>query len=188
LTQSENISLEERKLALEEKKLELEKERVRLERLNARTTRSSIVISVLIAALTIAFGVWSQYKQAMTQLAIQDKQATSQLELEEKTAKSQFEIKAAEIVMNTDIPGVTRHKAKALLALFPEKLPSNFAASFDPDKYAEKQEAVAATPVKRGRAKREEEGGGGGGGQNRAKSVIGRPIYRRPPRSDRPRP
>lgn len=125
LAPSENTSLEERKLEIEEKKLELEKEKISLERLNAWTTRSSVVISILIAALTVSFGVWSQHKQVMTQLAIQDKQA-----------KSQFEIKAAEIVMNTDIPGVTYNKAKALLALFPEMLPPNFAESFNPDKYA----------------------------------------------------
>ncbi len=119
-------SLEERKLSLEEKKLEIEKEKLKVERLKAWTTGGSIVISLLIAALTISFGVWSQHKQTMTQIDLQDKQA-----------KSQFEIKAAEIVMNTNTPRVTHNKAKALLALFPERLPKNFAESFEAGNFSE---------------------------------------------------
>ena len=131
-------SLEERKLALEETKVEIEFEKLRVERLKGWTTGGSIVMSLLIAALTIAFGMWSQHRQVMTQIDLQNRQSKAQLDLQEMSARSQFEIKAAEVVMDTNIPGVTHNKAKALLALFPGRLPENFAKSFDPSKYTEK--------------------------------------------------
>lgn len=133
-------SFEERKFTLEEKKLELEMQKIKIERFKGWATGGSIVISLLIAAVTIAFGIWSQHKQVMMQIALQDKQA-----------KSQFEIQAAEIVMNTDTPGVTHNKAKALLALFPDTLPKNFAESFDPSKYVgEYPEIFGNVPQARG--------------------------------------
>lgn len=128
-------TIEEKKLALEEKKVEIEFEKLRVERLKGWTTGGSIVISLLIAALTLAFGIWSQHKQVMTQIDLQNRQAKAQLELQEQNAKAQFEIKAAEIVMNTNSPRVTRNKAQALANLFPDHLPSNFAESFDPNAY-----------------------------------------------------
>lgn len=184
------FSLADRKLALEEKKVEIEQERLRIERLTAWTTGGSIVISLLIAALTISFGIWSQHEQVITQLDIQEKQAKAQLELGERTAKSQleveernarsqFQIKAAEIVMNTDTPRVTRNKARALLALFPETLPSNFAQSFDPKQFGSKQQATTVNLSRTNPTNTNTSVQSGGGGGRRHQSVRRGIVYHR---------
>lgn len=117
--------------SLEYEKLELEREKIRLERYKARWTSISIFVPLLVAAVSISVGFWTQTQQAKIQSETQALQAKLQLELQDRQARSEFELKAAEIVMNTDYPETTQHKAKALLSLFPDKLQYNFAESFD---------------------------------------------------------
>ncbi len=105
------LDIEHDKLQLEREKLILERDKVDVERDKAKWTTISIVGTALVALLTVGFGIWSQYKQA----------------------QSQFEIKAAEIVLKTGSAREARDTAKALLAIFPDRLPKNFAEQFDPD-------------------------------------------------------
>jgi hypothetical protein len=51
-------------------------------------------------------------------------------------ARASFELKAAETVMDSHGPFATRRKADVLRALFPKRLPSDFAQSFEPGEYA----------------------------------------------------
>src|SRR5687768_5006000 len=130
---------ETRKLEIEEKKLELEFERIRVERIKAWSGNASVIGSILLVAATIALGIWSQHKQGLLQH-----------ELQERQARAQFELKAAEIVMDTEHPGVTFNKAKALQNLFPNYLSLNFAESFVPDSFARAEDvtpAATALPV-----------------------------------------
>ena len=102
---------------LELAKIELEREKLKLERNKAIWTSLSIFIPLLIAALTIAFNAWSQARQA----------------------QSAFLLQTAEIVMNADSPTGSFNKARALAALFPQQLPSDFSTfteTFDPAKYS----------------------------------------------------
>ncbi len=127
--------LESRKLELEEEKVSNEREKIRIERVRSWTGNGSIFGSVLVVAGTVCLGIWSQYNQGQLQH-----------QLAERQAKAQFELKAAEIVMSTNDPGVTQNKAKALQALFPQYLSENFASSFVPDDFARPTE-IAATPA-----------------------------------------
>jgi len=128
--------LEERRVAVEEKKIELEHEKIRTERLRAWYSSFSIFGSLFVVAGTVALGIWSQYEQSKLQHSLQDRQA-----------KAQFELKAAEIVMDTNDPGVTRNKARALQALFPQYLSDNFADSFSADAFARAETETAPVPT-----------------------------------------
>ena len=112
-------------LEFEREKLELEREKVKLERFKTWWTGIAIIIPLVVAIVTIGFTSQSQHDQAKLQL-----------ELQTQEAKTQFELKAAEIVMNTESPLGAQIKAKALASLFPDRLPKNFAASFDPNLYS----------------------------------------------------
>ena len=90
-------------LAIEHQKLKLEREKVRLERLKARWTAISIIVPLVVASLSISFGIWSQAKQARFQSEMQAQANKLQLELQAQQAKSQFEMKAAEIVMTMEV-------------------------------------------------------------------------------------
>ena len=89
---------------LERAKLEMEYKRIEVEKFKAWGTVISIPISLIVAAITIVYGVWSQNNRA--QIA--------------------FEIKAAEIVMSAKSPQSAANKAEVLSDLFPARLPSNF--------------------------------------------------------------
>jgi hypothetical protein len=104
--------MEREKLQLERDKVQLERDKLKVEQDKAKWTAVSISVTALAALLTLGFGFWSQYKQA----------------------QSQFEIKAAEIVLKTGSGSEARDTAKALSSLFPERLPNNFAETFDPKK------------------------------------------------------
>lgn len=143
----EKLEIEREKLKLEKVKIELEREKLKLERFKAWWTGSSIIIPLIVVVITIYFGIWSQREQAKNQFEIQRSQTENQFklqmqqantlsELQSQQARSQFEIKAAEIVMNTESPRQAQAKSKALANLFPERLPPNFAASFDPNIYS----------------------------------------------------
>ena len=98
------------KVQLEIDKLQVEREKLQVEQSKARWTAFSIIVTGLAAVLTFAFGIWSQNQQS----------------------QSQFEIKAAELVLKAGSANEAQDTAKALAALFPHRLPSNFAGSFDP--------------------------------------------------------
>jgi len=114
--QENNIELEREKMELERQRVLLEQERLKVDRFKAWWTGISILIPLLVAAATMAFNTWSQVQQA----------------------QSEFELQAAEIVTNTSGPIGARNKARALAALFSDRLPesfANFAEAFDPDLY-----------------------------------------------------
>jgi len=92
--------------SLEKIKLKLEFERIKVERFKARGTFLSIIIPLIIAALTIFYGVLMQNQQS----------------------KTNFQIKAAEIVMNATSPQAATNKAIVLSELFPDRLPKDFRA------------------------------------------------------------
>src|SRR5262249_17977879 len=118
------------------------------------------------------FGVWTQLKQTNTLLRSQNEQREGQLALEAQQTKDQFELKAVEVVMNTENPEHTLRKARALADLFPGRLPSNFAASSDPHRYASGSAGTVPTPGWRGRA--------GAGGWTKSPIILGWRRYRRP--------
>lgn len=116
---------------LERDKLELEKRKLRVEW--AKAVGSWIPLLAILA--TVALGVW---------------------ELREKS-RADFELKAAEIVLNASSPIASANKAYALKKIFPERLPANFAESFDPNSLpygkadgAASKPPVATPPSKRG--------------------------------------
>jgi hypothetical protein len=115
---SENVSrndeLEFKKLELEKQRIQLEQKKLEIERSKARWTSVSILVPLLVIAVTVGLNIWSQNQQA----------------------RSDFEIKAAEIVLSADKPSEASAKAKALQDLFPDRLPENFAESFQTEVYS----------------------------------------------------
>lgn len=95
---------------LEEKKLEVE-------RLKAWLTGGSILIPLLLGLMTLTWQTRATEKQ------------------KERDARDAFELKAADIALSGNSPTGTKNKAKALAALFPERLPKNFGGAFDPNDF-----------------------------------------------------
>jgi hypothetical protein len=89
---------------LEKIKLKMDCERIKIEKYKAWGTVLSIVIPLLVATITIIYGVF----------------------LENEKAKTNFEIKAVEIVMSATSPQAATNKAVVLYELFPDRLPINF--------------------------------------------------------------
>ncbi len=113
---------------------QLEQEKLAMEKTKAWITGASLMVPLMVAALTLALGVWNQNEQARLQREVQ-----------EKTERSDFELKAAEIVMNEKGPVGAGNKARALKALFPKKLPEDFVKSFNPDEFeGPKTESIEA--------------------------------------------
>jgi hypothetical protein len=119
----------------EGKKLELERQRMEFERykfdqqkkidiVKSAITSVSIIVPILIAALTIQNSIHLQ--------DLHDKQESNLANL---TARNDFMLKSAELVMDADSPIGTQNRARALSALFPQYLGSNFANSFDASRY-----------------------------------------------------
>ena len=88
----------------EKAKLRNDYEQIKIERFKAWATVLSIVIPILIASITIIYGVWSQNERA----------------------KSDFEIKAVEIILNSSSLKAATNKAIVLSELFPNRLPRDF--------------------------------------------------------------
>jgi hypothetical protein len=93
-------NVEERKLDIERQKLDVEREKLKLERTKARATGWSIAVSVLAAAGTIGFGLWSSYKQA----------------------ESQFQLEVAKSVMQGTTSADIVGKLEFFRRIFPERL------------------------------------------------------------------
>lgn len=89
---------------LEKIKLKMDYDRIRIEKYKTWGTVLSIVIPLLMGAMTILYGVW----------------------LENERANTNFEIKAVEIIMNASTPLAATNKAIVLSELFPDHLPKNF--------------------------------------------------------------
>ena len=89
---------------LERAKLEMEYKRIEVEKFKAWGTVISISIPLIVAAITVGYGVWSHNNRAQID----------------------FEIKAAEIVMSAKSPQSAANKAEVLSELFPDRLPMNF--------------------------------------------------------------
>lgn len=88
----------------EKMKLMLDYERLIVERHKTWATAISIVIPLILGAMTIFYGIWSENQRAV----------------------SSFEIKAVEIVMNASSPKAATNKAIVLSELFPDRLPKAF--------------------------------------------------------------
>jgi hypothetical protein len=110
----ESRELERGKLEIERQRLELEKKAARRESRRSWT----VPLTVLIPLVTLAITVMVQLASERTQ------------------AQRDFELKAAELVLSEKKPSSTYNKARALKALFPERLPDGFAKNFDPANYA----------------------------------------------------
>jgi hypothetical protein len=120
----EKIAIEREKIAMERERLDLEPQKLREERCRTLLTAGSIFGSVLIAALTFFYHICALHQEAA--LAH---------ELQVVEAQAAFELKAAEIVMDTQTPLAAKNRTRALADLFPDRLPSDFAITFDPAVY-----------------------------------------------------
>ncbi len=138
-SQRERLRLDREKFAsdeeLEQKKLALQHESLKVEGSKASWAAFGVVVPLLAGLGTIAFGVWSLRKQAEFQANAAKEVAGFQAEAAKKAAELQFEIKAAELSYAGSTPQAAMNRAKALQAMFPERLPSTFLNSFNPDKY-----------------------------------------------------
>ncbi len=109
-------------LKLEREKFEyqkiLEDKKLEVEQLKAWLNGGSIVIPLLLGAITLAW------------------QSRTAAKLKEREARDAFELKAAEIVFTGDSARATKNKARALTVLFPKRLPSNFGDAFEPEKFS----------------------------------------------------
>jgi hypothetical protein len=138
---SQNISsgpstaIEQEKLQLEREKhktnLELEKQKLALEDKKAWISGASVLIPLLLGAISLAFGVWNHNKQAVLQREASNFQAAIQVQL-----------KAAEIVLNAKGPAEVRNKARAMKSLLKEHLPDKFAEEFNPSDFSGKGPSV----------------------------------------------
>lgn len=104
-------------VALEREKLALEREKLAVERTKTKWAAISVIVPLLAAILTIAFGLWTNHQQE----------------------KSQFETKVAEIVMQSESPREALGRAQTFMAMFPDRLPKDFASAFDPDEFTNQE-------------------------------------------------
>lgn len=155
------VDYEREKIGLEREKVQLERDSVKLERVKARWVAISIIVPLVVAAGTVAFGIWSQKQQAGNQLQIQNQQARYESDLQVQQARDQFALKAAEIVMNAEGPLQAKNKARALANLFSDRLPSNFAESFDPASYTSENQSVTQESQRKKISEESHSGGGG---------------------------
>jgi len=114
-----NQDLEQRKIDLEYDRLKqeerIEQAKLEVERSKGRWTALSIFIPLIAIAGTLVFNHFA----------------------ESRKARADFLLKSAEIVMSKQIgdPYEAQMKAKLLSEMFPEELPADLAARFDPSKY-----------------------------------------------------
>jgi hypothetical protein len=101
-------------LEIEKQKLAFEREKIDLEKTKAWLMAGTIVIPLLVAILTVYF------------------QLRTAFQIKESDARTAFELKAAEIVLSSGGPKKAKARATVLSQLFPNRLPENFAESFNP--------------------------------------------------------
>ncbi len=110
----EQVRLKESELALKEREIKNEWRKDLL-------TATTIIVSIGAALLTY----WGTQR-------VQYNQAKAQMELQEKAAQDAFHLKAAEIAMSGRGSFDAKGRAKALAALFPDRLPRGLGTAFDP--------------------------------------------------------
>ncbi|MGB4780553.1 hypothetical protein [Candidatus Methylomirabilis sp.] len=108
--EDKNLDFEAKKLEIEQEKLKIEWEKVRVEQSKKWFTSISIFIPLLVVSISLVASSW----------------------YEKQKAEADFRIKAAEIITRFQDPDEMRGRAFILRHLFPDKLPKNFAESFDP--------------------------------------------------------
>ena len=122
----ELLSLEKEKFMfnsdMERKKIEIEQKKVNVESKKAFWSAWATIVPILAGLLTIAYGVWSQ-----------DTQAKTQSRLQSESAKQDFELKAVEIAFAGSSPEAVLNRAKALKALFGDRLSAIFLGEFIPE-------------------------------------------------------
>jgi len=125
--QRERLQLEKQKFAsdveAENKRFAIERDKLQADVVLAKWSKVSSVVPLVVALATILYGIWSFSKQGKQQAAAQA-----------AAASLQFELKAAEIAFAGKTPEAVMNRAKALSAVFPTRLPSDFLGSFDPQK------------------------------------------------------
>ncbi|HQX01989.1 MAG TPA: hypothetical protein PLQ94_07760, partial [Anaerolineales bacterium] len=115
----EKLQVEKEKLRLEQAKLRLDEERYKDDKKFRLWTILSIVVPLITIAVSVSFSMWSQYKQAQTEIVL----------------------RSMEAVINAKSPSETQNKLKTIQYLFPNQLPDDFStafASFEPDNFSGK--------------------------------------------------
>jgi hypothetical protein len=124
----ERLELERQKLAEETREAsersQIERAKLDFEKSNAFRSLFSSMVPLLVALGTLAFSIYSFRKQAQ-----------QQNESQERAARLQFEIKAAEIAFAGKTPEAVANRAQALRAIFADRLPNQFAGSFQPGEH-----------------------------------------------------
>jgi hypothetical protein len=119
--EARRLAVEERRIDLEERlaAAELESGKGRRKREDRQTwiTAATVAVSVFVPLMVAAVAYWSTAANNASQ------------------SKRDFELEAARIVLSSESPAAAFRKAKALKALFPEKLAPEFATEFDPRKF-----------------------------------------------------
>jgi hypothetical protein len=105
----QGVSLEERKVLVEEGRLELERQKARREARQGWVARGGVLVPVFAAVIA----------------------AIVSLHAAREADRKDFQLKAADIAFANDNPIGTRNRARALAALFPERL-KGFAEGFNP--------------------------------------------------------
>jgi hypothetical protein len=116
MNDDESLAIERERLEIERRRLSLDEQKSRTESRQQWFTRIGVVVPLLVALLVFWGNVQSDNRKA----------------------DADFQIKAAEIVMNTQTPTEAYGRARALKALFPDRLPPNFAQGFDPEKFSDR--------------------------------------------------
>lgn len=104
---AEHLESDKTKSDIEREKNDIERRKLKLEWFKAWTG-----VPLLTLAATVFLTVWGQVQKA----------------------RDDFALKAAEIVMNATGPRAAANKADALKQIFHDRLPPQFAESFDPEK------------------------------------------------------
>lgn len=129
----EKLELERQKFVSssqsEERKIELEREKLEIEKSASKFQQISGVIPLVLTLATLVFSIISFGRQAQQQRMLQN-----------DTARLQFEIKAAEIAFSGKTPRAVANRAKLLKAVFPDRLPDDFATNFEPREFGAKDE------------------------------------------------
>ena len=124
---------------LENEKIKLEREKLATENSKIPWTAFSTVVPLLAALFTVGYSVWSFRKQNQ-QLNEQRRIDAGRVEKQRaEDAQLQFELKTAEIAFAGETPLAVRDRAKALKAMFANRLSDNFLSDYDPREFGERE-------------------------------------------------
>lgn len=105
------------------------------EYIKAGISAGAIGVPLLVAILTIWYGILGQNKQAEQARQAREEEARYARQAREEEAQSALELKIADIAMNAPGPPEVQNRAQLLKDLFAHRLPKDFATRFDPAKY-----------------------------------------------------